>query len=66
MTLVLLCYLWLDRWEPEPPRLLILAFLWGASVAVLLSVVLELLVEAAVNAGRDEDPVSSRWPSRRR
>ena len=27
MSLVLLCYLWLDRWEPEPPRLLVLAFL---------------------------------------
>jgi protease PrsW len=54
MTLVLLCYLWLDRWEPEPPRLLVLAFLWGASVAILVSVVLELLVEAAVNAGQDE------------
>ncbi len=54
MTLVLLCYLWLDRWEPEPPRLLVLAFLWGASVAILVSVVLELLVESAVNAGQDE------------
>jgi RsiW-degrading membrane proteinase PrsW (M82 family) len=54
MTLVLFCYLWLDRWEPEPPRLLVLAFLWGASVAILVSVVLELLVEAAVNAGEDE------------
>ena len=28
MTIVVLAYLWLDRWEPEPPRLLILAFLW--------------------------------------
>ena len=39
ITVVLLCYLWLDRWEPEPPRLLILAFLWGASVAIILSLV---------------------------
>ena len=54
MTLVLLCYLWLDRWEPEPPRLLVLAFLWGASVAVLASVVLELIVESAVNPGQSE------------
>jgi protease PrsW len=54
MTLVLLCYLWLDRWEPEPPRLLVLAFLWGASVAILVSVVLELIVESAVNAGQSE------------
>jgi protease PrsW len=43
-TVVLLAYLWLDRWEPEPPRLLILAFVWGASVAVVVSVILELSV----------------------
>lgn len=30
-----LVYLWLDRWEPEPLRLLIFAFLWGAGVAVV-------------------------------
>ena len=41
MLVVLLCYRWLDRWEPEPRRLLQLAFLWGASVAVLLAIGLE-------------------------
>ncbi|NLT31047.1 MAG: PrsW family intramembrane metalloprotease [Propionibacterium sp.] len=30
-------YLWLDRWEPEPPRLLIFAFLWGAGIAAGVS-----------------------------
>ncbi|WP_169337932.1 PrsW family intramembrane metalloprotease [Propionicicella superfundia] len=30
-----LAYLWLDRWEPEPLRLLLFAFLWGAGVAVV-------------------------------
>ncbi|OYN80640.1 PrsW family intramembrane metalloprotease [Mycolicibacterium sphagni] len=54
MTLVLLAYLWLDRWEPEPPRLLILAFLWGASVAVVVSVGLEMIFDAAVNNGGTE------------
>ena len=29
MTGVVLAYLWLDRWEPEPPRLLVLAFIWA-------------------------------------
>ena len=53
-ALVLMCYLWLDRWEPEPPRLLVLAFLWGASVAVVLSVALEHLIESAVAAGRQQ------------
>jgi len=47
---VLLCYLWLDRWEPEPPRLLIMAFLWGASVAVLLSVLFSELFEQTFGA----------------
>lgn len=42
MTFVVFAYLWLDRWEPEPPRLLVLAFLWGASVAVVVSIGLEL------------------------
>lgn len=53
-AVVLLCYLWLDRWEPEPPRLLVLAFLWGASVAVVLAVALEHLLETLVSAGRQQ------------
>ena len=51
---VLACYLWLDRWEPEPPRLLIMAFLWGASVAVLLSVLLEHVVDQTFGVGQEE------------
>ncbi len=51
MAGVVLAYLWLDRWEPEPPRLLVLAFLWGTSVAVVLSVGIELYVESLVNRG---------------
>jgi RsiW-degrading membrane proteinase PrsW (M82 family) len=51
MAVVLLAYLWLDRWEPEPSRLLVFAFLWGASVAVVLSLVLELVLDAFINRG---------------
>lgn len=40
-VLVVLAYLWFDRWEPEPPRLLIFAFVWGASISVVISLVLE-------------------------
>ena len=54
MTVVLLAYLWLDRWEPEPPRLLIFAFLWGASVAVIIASILQLITEAAINPGATE------------
>ena len=47
-ALVLMCYLWLDRWEPEPPRLLVLAFLWGSSVAVVGSIVLEHIIDRSL------------------
>ena len=54
MTGVVLAYLWLDRWEPEPPRLLVLAFIWGASVAVVVSAVLGLFVDSLINSGGTE------------
>ncbi|MGH3799802.1 MAG: PrsW family intramembrane metalloprotease [Pseudonocardiaceae bacterium] len=31
---VVAAFLWVDRWEPEPSRLLFAAFLWGAGVSV--------------------------------
>lgn len=42
-----LAYLWLDRWEPEPMRLLILAFLWGAGVAVVGALIVGVVFEVA-------------------
>ena len=59
MTVVVLAYLWVDRWEPEPPRLLILAFLWGASVAVVISVFFELVAESVLNPAATVDSGSS-------
>ena len=34
------CYLWLDRYEPEPRRLLLAGLAWGAVVATVAAVVL--------------------------
>jgi RsiW-degrading membrane proteinase PrsW (M82 family) len=51
MAVVLLAYLWLDRWEPEPPRLLIFAFIWGTSVAVVASAGLQLYIESLISPG---------------
>jgi protease PrsW len=51
MTGALFAYLWLDRWEPEPPRLLLLAFGWGASIAIVLSLVLSLFTDALLTPG---------------
>ena len=36
-------FLWLDRYEPEPPRLLLLAFGWGALVATAAALILQSL-----------------------
>ncbi len=38
--LVVATFLWIDRWEPEPPRLLLVAFLWGACFAALSALVI--------------------------
>ncbi len=59
IAVVLMAYVWLDRWEPEPPRLLAFAFLWGASVAVVISVVLEVVAESLVNPAANVDSVAS-------
>ncbi len=59
IVVVLLAYLWLDRWEPEPPRLLVFAFLWGASVAIVVSIVLELVFEQAINPAATVESDSS-------
>ncbi|MEV6487587.1 PrsW family glutamic-type intramembrane protease [Actinoplanes sp. NPDC051633] len=32
------CFLWLDRYEPEPNRYLVFCFAWGASVATLVAI----------------------------
>ncbi len=36
-------YFWLDRYEPEPTRLLIVAFAWGALVATAAALVVQAL-----------------------
>jgi protease PrsW len=53
MVVVVSAYLWLDRWEPEPPRLLIFAFVWGTSVAVVVSGVLQMVLDAWLNPAVD-------------
>ncbi|MBS2038291.1 PrsW family intramembrane metalloprotease [bacterium] len=35
--------LWIDRYEPEPPHLLLMAFMWGACLAVCASYILNTI-----------------------
>jgi RsiW-degrading membrane proteinase PrsW (M82 family) len=37
---VVWAFLWIDRWEPEPARTLLFAFLWGACVAALTALII--------------------------
>ncbi|MBC9957108.1 PrsW family intramembrane metalloprotease [Yimella sp. cx-51] len=37
LGIVVPVFLWLDRFEPEPPGMLLFAFLWGAVVATVLA-----------------------------
>ncbi|PWD49775.1 PrsW family intramembrane metalloprotease [Serinibacter arcticus] len=37
LAVVLAAVMWLDRWEPEPKVMLLIALLWGAGVSVVLS-----------------------------
>jgi len=46
------CYLWLDRYEPEPLRLLVLAFAWGALVSTGGALVLQT-ADSLLNASSD-------------
>ena len=41
----ILLLLWLDRWEPEPPHLLVAAFFWGGGVSLVLVLILSAFVE---------------------
>jgi RsiW-degrading membrane proteinase PrsW (M82 family) len=47
------CYLWLDRYEPEPISLLALAFGWGAFVATAASLVLQAVDQYFAGTSQD-------------
>jgi RsiW-degrading membrane proteinase PrsW (M82 family) len=42
---VIAAFLWIDRWEPEPAKLLWVAFLWGACGATICSLLLNSTAE---------------------
>ena len=40
VSIYLSAFLWLDRFDPEPPATLAFAFLWGATISILVSAIL--------------------------
>jgi RsiW-degrading membrane proteinase PrsW (M82 family) len=51
VPLVVLTLRWLDRYEPEPWRYLLFTFLWGALVATVSALVLQIVAGRAVPEG---------------
>ena len=47
VPVVLAAFRWIDRAEPEPRRNLLVAFLWGATTAVVISLALEVVWHVA-------------------
>ncbi len=52
---VVATFLWIDRWEPEPPRLLLGAFLWGAGFSALTALIINssaaVVIDSVTGAG---------------
>ena len=55
LGIVIPAFLWLDRFESEPTRLLLGAFLWGALVAALVAAVTNTSAIAVLQASSDPD-----------
>ena len=53
---VVAAFLWIDRFEPEPPRLLLAAFLWGAGLSALVAVIINssAIIAAELLLGRGQ------------
>jgi len=52
-------YLWLDRYEAEPPSLLIFAFAWGAGVATFGALVINTASSQAIKAAGGDPSTSA-------
>lgn len=62
LVVVLLAIVWVDRWEPEPWPALAVAFAWGASVSVIVALVLNtgvMVVLAALSSDAEVTVVSA-------
>jgi protease PrsW len=55
---VVATFLWIDRWEPEPPRTLLIAFLWGACFAALTALLINtsasMVVDQVLGSGQGD------------
>ncbi|WP_427131385.1 PrsW family intramembrane metalloprotease [Pseudarthrobacter sp. S9] len=55
LTAVLLAVFFIDRWEPEPTRLLFFAFIWGAVVSIAVTLLVQPVFSLAAGAASGLD-----------
>lgn len=55
VPVVVAAFLWVDRNEPEPPGLLLVAFAWGAAVATLVSIVVNSVTLSVIAEAAEDD-----------
>ncbi len=46
VAIVVAAVLWIDRWEPEPAKLLMIAFAWGACIAAITALLINSTAES--------------------
>jgi RsiW-degrading membrane proteinase PrsW (M82 family) len=51
--------LWIDRYEPEPPRLMWFLFLWGAAVAALAAAIVNTATNEIIAAATGEEALTT-------
>ncbi|MPV49374.1 PrsW family intramembrane metalloprotease [Pseudactinotalea sp. HY160] len=58
LSVVMAAVLWLDRWEPEPRRLLLLTFLWGAGVSTASALGINTFLARAIHSASGDPGVT--------
>jgi RsiW-degrading membrane proteinase PrsW (M82 family) len=61
LTFVLLGVRWIDRWEPEPRLLLLIAFLWGATASIAIALLVDVGASLLRAAGGADVNTTQYW-----
>lgn len=61
LAIVLLGVRWIDRWEPEPRPLMLLAFLWGATASIAIALIVDVGASLLRVAGGADVNTTQYW-----
>lgn len=61
LAIVLLGVRWIDRWEPEPRLLLLIAFVWGATASIAIALIVDVGASLLRVAGGADVNTTQYW-----